>query len=205
MALVLSACDPIPPDANGNGNVTDIRNAQKAQNNSGDNAGSLTTPQTSAPATNFISAYEKTYDFGSDGYTGTLTFQSWYGVLGTGEPMTHPAAPNIQIPAVDKQSLVIPILITVRNTTSNTSFEQDLTLFYSTPFSFYFDDSWSQPDGNGGNRVISNSHGGDSMTFAGYYGYYIVSDIITPTSPALADVHIIDKANGVATGSIGGL
>jgi hypothetical protein len=136
--------------------------------------------------TQFVPAMEETFDFENDGYTGTMTFKSWYGILGTGNPVAHPADPSVFIPAADTQSMVIPFYVEVRNTTSDASFIQDMHISWKSlvrldVFSLFIKGSWVDQDDYGKiQRVIRDSSSGSKMS---YCGYSILSNIVSPSSP----------------------
>ena len=124
------------------------------------------------------------------GYSATLTLESWVGQRGTGQPMTHPVDPSILIPSAEQTAAVIPFYVTLKNTTKDSSFKNDMYFYASTGnyngnSSMYLsvDGTWvdqlptdAMPKG----RITYDSITNDLMSFP---GFYIIENFFSPSYP----------------------
>lgn len=144
----------------------------------------------SEPSFKFVQATEKNFDYESpDGYSYRMTVTSWYGTMGTGDVLAHPADSTINILETDKQTLIVPFVVDVKNTTADTSFKKDLNFRCSNrnPSSdlvyLCVNGSWTEVKANGLSRQISDSTGGQWMRFCGYFCVY---NAVSPNFPVPA-------------------
>ena len=163
-------------------------------------------PPASLETIDFIFAYEDIFTGDNKGYSISTTFKSWYGVLGTGQEMPHPYDTSIIIPAVDNQTLIIPYYVETQNTTSDSSFKQELWMSVEPHFksismsSVYFGGSWIQLTERSEARVISESRSGDKIVFP---GYYTLPNIVSPElpTPDLENLGYALKSHGLTVTS----